>query len=181
MVGACGCFVKELIGAMLVWKLSTVQEIIDQRDWTGAFFSYQFFSMFFVSVAGVLCYIEPAAAGGGISEIKAFLNGVNLSQVINLPVLITKLVGMCFAVASGLPIGKKGPIIHVGACVGHVVSKGNTLNPYGYDTSWDKFQDFRNDRSNRDFVTYGAAAGVAAVFRSPIGGVLVRVSKYMFI
>lgn len=159
---------------MLGWKFTSVTEIIDRKDWAGAFFSYQFFSMFFVSISGVLCYLEPSAAGGGISEIKAFLNGVNLTSFINFPVLVTKLVGMCFAVAAGLPIGKKGPIIHVGACVGAVVSKGNTLNTHGYDTSWYQFQDFRNDRSNRDFVTYGCAAGVAAVFRSPIGGVLVR-------
>jgi len=67
--------------------------------------------------------------------------------------------------------GKEGPMIHSGAIVGAALSQGKSLT-FGFDTSWTKFQDLRNDKSKRDFVTFGAAAGVTAAFNAPIGGIL---------
>jgi H+/Cl- antiporter ClcA len=78
---------------------------------------------------------------------------------------------MCFSVSSGLPLGKEGPMIHTGSIVGAAVSQGKTIT-FGFDTSWTKFQDLRNDRTKRDFVTFGAAAGVASAFKAPVGGIL---------
>ena len=62
-------------------------------------------------------------------------------------------------------------MIHCGAIIGAAISQGRT-NFFGFDTSWTKYQSLRNDLAKRDFITYGAAAGIAAAFRSPIGGVL---------
>lgn len=109
--------------------------------------------------------------GGGIPEIKAFLNGVDISKLITVRVLFAKMLGTCFAIASGLPVGKKGPLIQIGSIIAAVVSQGKN-RAFGFDISWTKFLDFRNDRLKRDFITFGTAAGVAAGFRAPIGGVL---------
>ena len=49
--------------------------------------------------------MEPTAAGSGIPEIKAYLNGINLNKVVRIRVLIFKVIGMCFSVSAGLPLG----------------------------------------------------------------------------
>ncbi len=171
MIGFTGCFVSTFTEALSQWKFDSCYNLVDNNNFGGAFFAFQFLSMFLVLCAGALCWKEPAAAGSGIPEIKAYLNGVNLSNVVRMPVLVAKVLGMCFSVSSGLPLGKEGPMIHVGSIIGAAVSQGNTIT-FGFDTSWNMFQDLRNDRTKRDFVTFGAAAGVAAAFKAPIGGIL---------
>jgi chloride channel 7 len=171
IIGFMGYVVAFVTGAISNYKFDTCNRFIQENQWESAFFSFIFFCMFYSCVAGLLCWIEPAAAGSGIPEIKAYLNGINLNKVVRIRVLFCKVIGVCFSCASGLPLGKEGPMIHAGSIVGAAVSQGKTI-AFGFDTSWTKFQDLRNDRSKRDFVTFGAAAGVAAAFSAPIGGIL---------
>ena len=116
----------------------------------------------------MVCYVTE---GGGIPEIKAMLNGVDLQPLLHVRVLFAKMFGTCFAIASGVPVGKKGPLIQIGSIIAAVVSQGKNA-AFGFDISWTKYLDFRNDRQKRDFITFGTAAGVASGFRAPIGGVL---------
>ncbi|CAM9910770.1 unnamed protein product, partial [Ectocarpus sp. 4 AP-2014] len=129
------------------------------------------FNLSYVTVANGLVWLEPLAAGSGIPEIKSFLNGIDLPRVVRVKTLLCKVLGVMFSVAAGLPAGKEGPMVHSGSVVAAGISQGKS-NVLGFDTSFSKFQDFRNDREKRDFVACGAAAGVAAAFGAPIGGVL---------
>ncbi|XP_015893920.3 putative chloride channel-like protein CLC-g [Ziziphus jujuba] len=117
----------------------------------------------------ITAFISPEAAGSGIPEVKAYLNGVDAPGIFSLRTLVVKVVGSVTAVSSSLLIGKAGPMVHTGACVASLLGQGGSRR-YGLTWRWLRF--FKNDRDRRDLVTCGAAAGIAASFRSPVGGVL---------
>ncbi|XP_066926513.1 H(+)/Cl(-) exchange transporter 7-like [Clytia hemisphaerica] len=117
----------------------------------------------------MVVYAEPVAAGSGIPQIKCYLNGVKIPHVVRIKTLITKVVGVVFSVAGGLAVGKEGPMIHTGAVIAAGISQGRSTT-FGRD--FHMFEMFRTDHEKRDFVAGGAAAGVAAAFGAPVGGVL---------
>ena len=92
----------------------------------------------------------------GIPEIKCFLNGLNIPRIVSAKTLVCKGIGIVFACSGGLPLGKEGPMVHIGAVIAAIVSQG-TYVPGSSD--FRHYQDFRNDREKRDFVACGAAAG----------------------
>ncbi|RUS29203.1 LOW QUALITY PROTEIN: putative voltage-gated chloride channel, partial [Jimgerdemannia flammicorona] len=101
----------------------------------------------------------PYAAGSGISEIKCILAGFVMKGFLGGWTLLIKSIGLALAVASNLSIGKEGPSVHMGCCVGNVVSR-----------YFPKYQ--RNKAKMREILSASSAAGVAVAFGSPIGGVL---------
>jgi chloride channel 7 len=83
--------------------------------------------------------------------------------------LSVKFLSCGLAVASGLPVGPEGPLIHIGAAIGSALSQGHSTT-MGFSTSM--FKRFRNPKDKRDFVTAGVSVGVATAFNAPIGGLL---------
>ena len=63
-----------------------------------------------------------------------------------------------------MPAGREGPMVHAGAIIASVASR--------IPARWGGDFDFANDYDRRNFVSMGAAAGVAAAFNAPIGGTL---------
>ncbi|XP_050723076.1 H(+)/Cl(-) exchange transporter 7-like isoform X2 [Eriocheir sinensis] len=114
-------------------------------------------------------YVEPVSAGSGIPQVKCYLNGVKVPRVVRIKTLMSKAVGVTFSVLGGLAVGKEGPMIHSGAVIAAGVSQGKTTS-FKHDFGF--FEYFREDHEKRDFVSAGAAAGVAAAFGAPVGGVL---------
>lgn len=130
----------------------------------------------FTAVAAVTVCVAPVAAGSGIPEIKCYLNGVKIPGVLHPKTLVAKATGVLFSVAAGLPCGKEGPMIHSGA----VVAAGLARGPPRFAclrrvTVWWDY--LRSDKEKRDFVSCGAAAGVAAAFGAPVGGLLFAIEE----
>ncbi|CAA6661458.1 unnamed protein product [Spirodela intermedia] len=117
----------------------------------------------------ITAFIAPAAGGSGIPEVKAYLNGVDAPEILSFRTLVVKIIGSILAVSSSLHIGKAGPMIQTGACIASLLSQGGSKK-YHLTCKWLRY--FKNDRDRRDLVTCGSAAGVAAAFRAPVGGVL---------
>ncbi|KAG9411854.1 Chloride transport protein 6, partial [Aphanomyces cochlioides] len=87
-----------------------------------------------VAFAAILTiFVEPVAAGSGISEIKSMLNGLKIPRMLRFRTLCCKVIGTVCSVAGGLPVGKEGPMIHSGGIIAAGLSQGKS-NALGYDT-----------------------------------------------
>ena len=67
-------------------------------------------SMLLAGLAATLTAWAPAAAGSGIPQVKAELNGVRVPGALDALTLAVKLIGITLVVASGLPAGREGPM-----------------------------------------------------------------------
>ena len=115
-----------------------------------------------IIASSMTVYFGTGAYGAGISDIIAYLNGVNLPNFICFETFVTKIFGVVFAVASGLCIGKEGPLAHIGANIGVITAY----------LPLPRFEHLRNDKSKRHLIAAGASAGIAAAFGAPVGGAL---------
>ena len=132
------------------------------------------FAMVLAGTAALLTTWAPAAAGSGIPQVKAELNGVRVPGALSAQTLAVKLIGVTLVVASGLPCGREGPMVQVGAGVASLVlhTQNKILAATCFKSARTEGRLLDEDLDTRDFVSMGAAAGVAAAFDAPIGGVL---------
>ncbi|KDQ57485.1 hypothetical protein JAAARDRAFT_130295 [Jaapia argillacea MUCL 33604] len=107
------------------------------------------------------------AAGSGIPEIKTILSGFVIHGYLGGRTLFTKAVGLALSVASGLSLGKEGPFVHIGCCVGNICSR-----------FFGKYES--NEGKRREILSAASAAGVAVAFGAPIGGTLFSLEEVSY-
>ncbi|KAE8691188.1 Chloride channel protein CLC-b [Hibiscus syriacus] len=168
--GLVGIFNNIAVENIAGFKLLLTTELMLKHRYYKAFMTYAGCNLGLATLAAALCaFIAPAAAGSGIPEVKAYLNGVDAYSILAPSTLFVKIFGSIFGVAAGFVVGKEGPMVHTGSCIASLIGQGGSRK-YGLTWRWLRY--FKNDRDRRDLITCGAAAGVAAAFRAPVGGVL---------
>ncbi|KAJ7552546.1 hypothetical protein O6H91_06G059900 [Diphasiastrum complanatum] len=148
------------------WKFIATFAIMRHSYFAGLVVYVLFNATLVFSSVFIVTNFAPAAAGSGIPELKGYLNGIDTPGILLFRTLIGKILGSIGSVGGGLALGKEGPLVHTGACI---ASLGGSTK---YFINWQWLRVFKNDRDRRDLVTIGCAAGVAAAFRAPVGGVL---------
>ncbi|XP_063683426.1 chloride channel protein 2-like isoform X2 [Bolinopsis microptera] len=115
--------------------------------------------IFSVSVVQV---ISLNAVGSGIPEMKTILRGIVIHNYLTWQTLISKVIGLCFSMGSGLPIGKEGPFVHIACIMSNLLGQ----NVKGFKRI------FSNETRNVEMLAAACAVGVSCTFAAPIGGVL---------
>ena len=111
----------------------------------------------------------PYARGSGIPQVIAAIELANpkdnrrVKKLLNLPIIFVKIISSLVMVVGGGVIGREGPTIQV---AGSVFWKMNQWLP----AWWPRI-------SKRNMIMTGAAAGLAAAFNTPLGGIVFAVEE----
>ncbi|KAI1393828.1 chloride channel [Hypoxylon trugodes] len=136
--------------------------------WFIEYFFFLLFSVTFALCAGFLVKEYAIyAKHSGIPEIKTVLGGFVIRRFLGSWTLATKSLGLCLAVASGMWLGKEGPLVHVACCCANLFIKlFPNINA--------------NEARKREVLSAAAASGISVAFGSPIGGVLFSLEQLSY-
>ncbi|KAL5433612.1 hypothetical protein PMIN07_011073 [Paraphaeosphaeria minitans] len=163
------------------WGYSEYAKCNDWRPWSEAmgirsvgggwiveYIFFVLFSVLFAACASLLVReFSTHAKHSGIAEIKTVLGGFVIRRFLGVWTLVVKTLGLCLAVASGLWLGKEGPLVHVACCSANLFMK---LFPNVN----------HNEARRREVLSAAAAAGISVAFGSPIGGVLFSLEQLSY-
>lgn len=162
-------FITGLI-AVLYTKLFAYAEL-----GTTYFFEHFKWSLFIITP---LCFViawwavvkySPYARGSGIPQVMASIElatpktEVKINKLLSIRIIIVKMFSSLILAFGGGAIGREGPTIQI---AGSVFRKVNMLLPKW----WPKI-------AKRNMIMTGAAAGLAAAFNTPLGGIVFAVEE----
>ena len=170
--GLTGFFLHQIIDLIADTKWDLAKDYISEsrsQYGTAWLLSVLYSSLVILLSVGLVVFFRPSAAGSGMPELIGFLNGTFIRHIFNVKTFLVKFLSCALAVGGGLPVGPEGPMIHLGSIVGAGLSQFQSKT-IGVRLPF--FQRFRNPEDKRNFVSAGAAAGIASAFGAPVGGLL---------
>ena len=114
------------------------------------------------AVIGLLALWEPMVRGHGIPE--AMQAVVRDQSRISLRAAVAKPVATSVAIGTGAPFGAEGPIIVTGGAAGSLLGQALRVSP----------------AERKILLAAGSAAGMAAIFGTPVGAVLLAIELLLF-
>ncbi len=123
----------------------------------------------FVTAWWLVKMFAPFSGGSGIPQVMAAIELANpktnskVHKLLSLPVIFVKMLSSLIMAFGGAVIGREGPTIQI---AGSVFRKVNEWLPRW----WPKI-------SKRNMIMAGAAAGLAAAFNTPLGGMVFAVEE----
>jgi hypothetical protein len=172
LTGSVAFCTTRLIGVLATWKVEVVQAALTRGAPVEGWLLLSAFVLVLALCAALLTVWAPEAAGSGIPHVKAFLNGNKIEGALRPRTLVAKAVGVCCSVAAGMPAGREGPMVQAGAIIANALPMCVVWCRRALGVDPTTVDDLQNDFDRRNFVSMGAAAGVAAAFHAPIGGIL---------
>jgi len=140
----------------------------DESSYWTAYVMYVAIALAFGLTSALLVRsFAPYACGSGIPEIKTILSGFIIRGYLGKWTLVIKSISLMLAVASGLSLGKEGPLVHVACCIGNIISY--IFPKYG-----------KNEAKKREILSAASAAGVSVAFGAPVGGVLFSLEEVSY-
>ena len=116
--GLSSFLLKEVIALLFRTRTKIIFSVIDgasgegDQPWVGEAWvrAVVFAAVLLFISASIVIFFEPNAAGSGIPETCAFLNGVIIPKTFSLRVVFAKFASCALAVGSGIPAGPEGPM-----------------------------------------------------------------------
>ena len=174
LVALSAKLIQVLIALLISVRNQRMQEYYDAGSSdNNIFVFFAGYNAVLVVSSGVLALCAgSSAAGDGVAEVKAYLNGSHIRGCFNLRAILCKIAGTTLASAAALACGPEGPMIHIGAGIAYAITCIDNLSSVLPALTPSILARFTNDRDRREFIAAGAGAGIAAAFGAPIGGVL---------
>jgi H+/Cl- antiporter ClcA len=115
-------------------------------------------------------YFAPFAGGGGIPQVMVAIDMHQdekmrpyVAEMMSIRTAVVKIISSCIAVMGGGALGNEGPSVHISACVFYSIYR--------------VYNKVQTKLDHKIWVVTGSAAGLAATFNTPLGGIVYAIEE----